>query len=307
MRFIDRYFYKPSFTQKLLVFALLPVSLLYYIAATIRRNIGKYKDFGIPIISVGNLVAGGSGKTPFIIEIAKDYNDIAVISRGYKRKSKGLVVVSLQGKILASQENSGDEAYLIAKTLQNITVIVSKNRSVAINKAIELGCKIVLLDDGFRFKFRKLNILLKPKLNPYFKFCIPSGIYREKPSSYKNADILVTEGVDYIREVEIKNPTKRMLLVTAIANPSRLDEFLPNIVGKLIFTDHARFNFSYLQAQATQYNATSLLITQKDEVKLQHCSIPLSILQLRLIITPAVKNAIANYIKEQIEQTKNKY
>lgn len=306
MRFIDRYFYKPSLFQKLIAFSLLPVSLLYYIAATIRRNIGRYKDFSIPVISVGNLVAGGSGKTPFILEIAKDYENIAVISRGYKRKSKGMVIVSLQGKILASQEESGDEAYLIAKTLQNVTMIVSKNRSIAIDKAIELGCKIVLLDDGFRFKIKKLNILLKPKLKPYFEFCIPSGIYREKPSLYKNADILAIEGIDYTREVHVKNPTQRMLLVTAIANPSRLDEFLPNVVGKLTFSDHAHFNLSYLQTQAAQYNATSLLVTQKDEVKLQNCPLPLSLLQLQLIISPTVKNTIATYIKEQNTQTKNK-
>ncbi|MBR2111832.1 MAG: tetraacyldisaccharide 4'-kinase [Helicobacter sp.] len=73
MRFIDSYFYNPSFAQKLLSFVLLPVSLLYAISATLRRKCSKYYDFGIPIISVGNLIIGGSGKTPFIIEIAKSY------------------------------------------------------------------------------------------------------------------------------------------------------------------------------------------------------------------------------------------
>ncbi|PAF41586.1 tetraacyldisaccharide 4'-kinase [Helicobacter sp. 11S03491-1] len=297
MRFIDQYFYKPNFWQKILALIVLPISLLYYIAATIRRHIGFLKDFHIPIISVGNLVAGGSGKTPFIIEIAKDYQDVAIISRGYKRKSKGLLIVSQKGKILVSQQDAGDEAYLIAKTLTHATIIVSKKRVPAIKEAKKLGCKIILLDDGFRFNFKKLNILLKPKLEPYFKFCIPSGIYREKPSLYKSADILATEGIDYQREVKIINPTQRMLLVTAIANPSRLDEYLPNVIGKLTFRDHYVFDINYLQSQAIKQKASSLLVTQKDEVKLQDCPIPLSIMQLRLQINPIIKKKISHYIE----------
>ena len=89
MRFIDSYFYKPNFYQKVLSVLLLPISLLYFIAATLRRKFQRYIDFKIPIISVGNLVAGGSGKTPLLQELAKKYEDVAIVSRGYKRKSKG--------------------------------------------------------------------------------------------------------------------------------------------------------------------------------------------------------------------------
>ena len=172
MRFIDSYFYNPSFAQKLLSFVLLPVSLLYAISATLRRKCSKYYDFGIPIISVGNLIIGGSGKTPFIIEIAKSYPHSAIISRGYKRKSKGLVVVSHNGEILCTQPQAGDEAYLLAKSLPNASVIVSKDRKQAIHKAKELGAKYIFLDDGFRFHFKKLNIVLQPKLQPYFPFLL---------------------------------------------------------------------------------------------------------------------------------------
>ena len=71
------------------------------------------KDFGIPIISVGNLVVGGSGKTPFTIAIAKELKDVAIISRGYGRKSKGLIEVSRKGMILTDVEHSGDEPMLV--------------------------------------------------------------------------------------------------------------------------------------------------------------------------------------------------
>ncbi|RDU73510.1 tetraacyldisaccharide 4'-kinase [Helicobacter anseris] len=296
MRFIDSFFYKPNFMQKILALLLLPLSFLYLIASIIRRKLSPFKDFNIPIISIGNLVAGGSGKTPFIIESAKIFDDIAIISRGYKRKSKGLVIVSQKGEILVSQENAGDEAYLIAKKLPKATVIVCKNRSLAIEKAKKLGCKIIFLDDGFRFNFKKLNILLKPQLQPYFNFCIPSGIYRENPYLYKTADLLIQEGTDYTREVKVLEPTERMLLVTAIANPSRLDQFLPDIVGKITLPDHSNFDLDFLKEKMQEHNATSLLVTQKDAVKMQNFQLPLSILDLKLNIKPQIIKAIQNYI-----------
>ncbi|WP_104697267.1 MULTISPECIES: tetraacyldisaccharide 4'-kinase [unclassified Helicobacter] len=296
MRFIDRFFYKPSFFQKILAILLLPLSLLYLIASTLRRKLSIFRDFGIPIISVGNLVAGGSGKTPFIIESAKDYKDVAIILRGYKRKSKGLVIVSLRGNILVSQEDAGDEAYLIALRLKNASVIVCKKRDLAIKKAKEIGCKVVFLDDGFRFHYKKLNIILKPKLQPYFNFCIPSGIYRENPKLYQKADILVCEGEEYTREVTILQPTPRMLLVTAIANPSRLDQFLPKIVGKITLPDHSNFDKNLLEKKLKEYDATSLLVTQKDMVKMQDFNLPLSILELKLNIKPQVTQKIQDYI-----------
>ncbi|MCE3039196.1 tetraacyldisaccharide 4'-kinase [Helicobacter anatolicus] len=297
MRFIDRYFYKPNFWQKILAICLLPISLLYFIASTLRRKFSKFQDFQIPIISIGNLVAGGSGKTPFIIETAKNYKNVAIILRGYKRKSKGLLVISHKGEILSTQEQAGDEAYLIAKKLPNASVIVCKKRHLALEKAKEMGIKIVFLDDGFRFNYKKLNILLKPKLQPYFNFCIPSGIYRENPYLYNTADLTITEDQDYKRIVTLKNPTKRMLLVTAIANPSRLDQFLPDVVGKITLNDHSTFNKDFLTQQLKNHNATSLLVTQKDEVKLLDFGLPLSILELKLEIKPEILQKIDNYIK----------
>ncbi|RDU65519.1 tetraacyldisaccharide 4'-kinase [Helicobacter sp. MIT 14-3879] len=296
MRFIDKYFYNPSFIQKCLSIALLPISILYFFAATIRRKFSKYYDFKIPIISIGNLIAGGSGKTPFLEEIAKDYKNIAIVSRGYKRKSKGLLIVSVNGEIKSTQAQSGDEAYLLAKSLKNASVIVSKDRKIGILKAKELGAKAIFLDDGFRFNFKKLNIILTPKLEPYFKFTIPSGIYRENP--YCKGDLNLKEGLDYKREVVVENKTERMLLLTAIANPARLDEFLPpNIVAKILLNDHSNFNLKNIKQTYKKYSATSLLVTKKDEVKLKDCDMPLSILTLKLQIRNEIKDKIKEYIE----------
>lgn len=301
MRLIDLYFYKPLWWQKIIIFLLLPLSCFYCVIALLKRKFSFKVDFGIPIISVGNLVVGGSGKTPFIIEIAQFYahKKVAIISRGYKRKSKGLVVVSKEGELLCSQEEAGDEAYLIACSLRNASVIVCKKRKDAIRKAIEMGCEIVFLDDGFRFNFQKLNIVLKPKLEPYYPFCLPSGMYREWRGAYGEADLVVNEGVDYTREVGIENPSERMLLVTAIANPMRLDEFLPSVVGKVYYPDHSRFDFEVLKREFLKYQATSLLITSKDAVKLEGLDLPLSLLQLRLQIDSKVIEKINTYLKER--------
>ncbi|MGL2405381.1 tetraacyldisaccharide 4'-kinase [Helicobacter pylori] len=295
--FLERYFYDPTLLQKGLIFALYPFSLIYQGIATLKRKMAKKRDFKIPLISIGNLIAGGSGKTPFILEIAPRYQEVAVVSRGYQRDSKGLVVVSVKGNILVPQKTAGDEAYLLALNLKQASVIVSEKRELGVLKALELGSKIVFLDDGFRFNFNQFNALLKPKVPPYYPFCLPSGLYRESIKSYKEAHLVVTEDKDYKRITSISNPTKRMLLVTAIANPSRLDAFLPKeVVKKLYFRDHAPFNLKLLEKEFYQNNATSLLVTSKDRVKLQDCNLPLSVLDLKLEICPKVLEEIDRYI-----------
>ncbi|MGL2393092.1 tetraacyldisaccharide 4'-kinase [Helicobacter pylori] len=295
--FLERYFYDPTLLQKGLIFALYPFSLIYQFIATLKRKTAKKHDFKIPIISIGNLIAGGSGKTPFILEIAPRYQEVAIVSRGYQRDSQGLVVVSVKGNILVPQKTAGDEAYLLALNLKQASVIVSEKRELGVLKALELGAKIVFLDDGFRFNFNQFNALLKPKIPPYYPFCLPSGLYRESIKSYKEAHLVVTEDKDYQRITSITNPTKRMLLVTAIANPSRLDAFLPKeVVKKMYFRDHAPFDLELLEKEFYQNNATSLLVTSKDLVKLQDCKLPLSVLDLKLEIDPKILERIDRYI-----------
>lgn len=308
MRLIDRYFYHPYWWQKVIVFALLPLSFFYCIIAYIRRKLSSEVDLHIPIVSVGNLVVGGSGKTPFIVEVAKAFPEfhVAVVSRGYKRKSKGLVVVSNYGEILCNQEEAGDEPYLIAKSVKNTSVIVCKKRKDAINKAKEMGCDVVLLDDGFRFNFKKLNIILQPKLKPYYSFCLPSGMYREWSKSSTEADLLLQEGEDYKREVEVLNPTSKMLLLTGIANPQRLNEFLScyanQIVGREYYPDHARFEYDEIRTKMQKYQATSLLITSKDCVKLEDMGFELSLIALKLKIKTEVMQKIKDYIQGGLDE-----
>lgn len=369
--FLDSYFYKPNFFQKILAFALLPISFVYLCVATCKRkfwrllvlafgeenlSLGVFanffgtKNFGVPIISVGNIIAGGSGKTPFIIYLARfllsKYSlKICIISRGYGRSSKGLVWVAKDGQICASVQEAGDEPYLIAKSLttqqnlqqntkkdtqkclQKISLIVCENREKAIIEAIKNQAKIILLDDAFRFCFDKFDIILRPSKEPYFGFCLPSGLYRESIRVYdtytrkndgqkncpqKNAGqknlaqkhcplgIILKEGVDFVRKVRVDNPSSKMLLLTAIANPSRLESFLQdysqNILGKITLKDHATFEKDACEKWLKSSDATSILTTQKDEVKLESFGLPLSVMKLDLEVKSQVLEPIINYI-----------
>jgi tetraacyldisaccharide 4'-kinase len=251
-----------------------------------RRVLTPKKDYHIPIVSIGNLIVGGSGKTPFVISLASRYSGLTIISRGYGRESKGLIEVSREGKILCDVFQSGDEPMLMAMSLPNASVIVSEDRVKAIELAKLQGAKIIFLDDGFnRVSIKKFEILLFPSIiKNYLPF--PAGPFREFYFTKSFADLSLVEDTDFKRVVNIKNPTPRMLLVTAISNPKRLEAFLPSsgIVGKIYLEDHTYFDEKYIKKRVLEIEATSLLITQKDEVKMKNFDLPLSIMELKLDI-----------------------
>ncbi|KIM10121.1 MAG: tetraacyldisaccharide 4'-kinase [Sulfurovum sp. FS08-3] len=282
-----------------LIVALLPLSLLYGTLMLLRRLLTPKKDFGLPIISVGNLIVGGSGKTPFIIAVASKYSEVCIISRGYGRQSKGLIEVSVQGTLLTDVTQSGDEAMLLAQSLPNASVIVSENRIEAIQKAKQKGAKIIFLDDGFnRVEIKKFEILLEP---PSLKniLPLPAGGFREFAFTRLFADKVLREGKSFWRYVDFENPSPKMLLVTAISNPSRLKPYLPSgVIGEMIFADHAYFDEAKIKAKMQELGASSLLVTAKDYVKLKKCDLPLSLMKLKLDIEPQTLKAMDTYIYE---------
>lgn len=246
-----------------------------------KRARAKEFDFKIPVISVGNIVVGGSGKTPIAIKLAKEFDNACVILRGYGRVSKGLYVVSQNGKILEDTKTSGDEAMLLAQSLPNATVIVSEDRVKAILKAKELGCKVVFLDDGFsKYHIKKFNILLRPKIEPTNVFCLPSGCYREPKGLYSYADIELKEGRDFDRLITIKKDgiesviPENTVLLTAISKPKRLLEFLPKNTKMQSFPDHHNFEEEDIEKIKDLYANYAIVTTGKDLVKLKEFDIP---------------------------------
>ncbi len=291
-------FYPKTFLQFFLCFFLLPLSFIYCLIVISKRIFLQKTDFDIAIISIGNLTVGGSGKTPLTIELAKEYKNCAIILRGYKRQSSGLIVVSRNQKILYDVTKSGDEAMLYATSLPNATVIVSENRTEAIKKAKSLLCKVIFLDDGFSKSYiKKFDILIRPEFEPTLPFCLPSGAYREPKYLYKTADLVVLENKDFKRVVNIINPTKDMILITGISKPKRLDTYLPKkIVKKIYFEDHHKYDKKELETLVKKYNATSILTTQKDAVKMQSFGLNLSIMELSLEVNPHIKKQIKIFL-----------
>ena len=253
--------------------------MLYCIVVAYKRLMAKPFDFGIPIISIGNLIVGGSGKTPLTIALAKEKKNAAVVLRGYGRKSKGTIVVSNRGVIEVDVEKSGDEAMLLAKSLPKAIIIVAENRVDGILKAKELGSEIIFLDDGFRHhNIKKFDILIRPEVEPTNIFCLPSGGYRETKMMYSFVPLVLQDGKDFKRIVSFKQNGKiikdlpdKLLLLTAISKPDRLLKYLPKdkeLICKT-FVDHYNFTKKDIDTILTNYKDYTIITTAKDMVKLE--------------------------------------
>jgi len=245
-------------------------------------------------VSIGNLVVGGSGKTPFTIAVAKKFEKSAIVLRGYKRKSSGLYVISNGGEIFEDVNISGDEAMLYAKSLPHSIVIVSEDRVEGIKKAKELGASIVFLDDGYGKHFiKKLDFILESDTKN--SFCLPSGPYREKLWRGKDA-IIIKEDEDFFRKVSILDASEKMILITAISKPWRLDKWLPStVIEKKYFPDHYAFEKKEISEIFERSGATSIVTTPKDAVKMEGFNLPLSIMELDIEVSADIISLIKTY------------
>ena len=178
----------------------MPFSILYGLGVEIRNFLYKKKllkgvSFDIPIISVGNLAVGGAGKTPhieYLIMLLKPYIDIATVSRGYKRKTKGYLEVQAGH----NAEQVGDEPLQYKRKYRDILVSVAENRTFAIPQLMMANAdlKAVLLDDAYQHLAIQpgLNILLTEHDYLFTRdFLLPVGRLREWKSGYKRADIII--------------------------------------------------------------------------------------------------------------------
>ena len=292
----ERYLYAPGPFERLLSILLLPLSWLYCVLMYLRYLRLRPKDLGVNVISVGNLTVGGSGKTPLVSALAERYENAAVVLRGYGRQSSGLIVVSERGRITCDVTQSGDEAMIYAKKLPKAVVIVSELREEGIEKAKAMGCDIVFLDDGYsKHQIRKLDLVIEVKTTN--NACLPSGPYRERLWCGKDA-VTVREEHEFTRRVSVVDPTPKMVLVTAIARPQRLDVYLPEVTGKHYFPDHHFFTEEELREILARSGATSLLVTYKDYVKIANFNLPLSLLDLTLEVHNDLTDTIDYYLEE---------
>lgn len=187
------------------IILLLPLSMIYGFVMFIRNlmfdwGILPSVSFSKPIISVGNLAAGGSGKTPMVVYLIEHFHShnkqIAVLSRGYNRKSKGYKLVVAEG----NPEEFGDEVMMLKYRFPDIRVAVAEKRVVGINQLLSSfpDLDVIILDDGFQHRYVKANchVLLTDYNKPFWRdFVLPSGYLRESRSGCKRANIVVATKV----------------------------------------------------------------------------------------------------------------
>lgn len=257
-------------------YLLFPVSLIYGGIVWLRnwlfdKNILKSASFNFPIICVGNIATGGTGKTPmteYLIRLLQQQYNTATLSRGYKRKTKGFAIADANTTAL----EIGDEPMQFHNKFPNVTVAVGEERLVAIPQLLHdrPGTQVIILDDAFQHRTVKagFNIVLTAYNNLYSRdLMLPAGDLRDVKASMKRADVIVVtkckpgiteaEKTAIIKELHPKKeqsvffteigyskpyhlfsnvqtaigPETNALLVCGIANPRPLKDYLATAIN----------------------------------------------------------------------------
>jgi tetraacyldisaccharide 4'-kinase len=128
---------------------------------------------------------------------------------------------------------------------------------------------------------------------------LPAGPFREFHSTAKKADLILKEGREYRRSVTCDGSSDTMMLAASIARPERLEPYLPDgVSGRYIVPDHAWFDENSLKRAMEGCGADTLLVTEKDLVKMKGFKLPIAVLRLQLQIDPAVLSVVDRYVKE---------
>lgn len=334
-----------KFLRKLLF----PFALVYAAVLHIRNFLYDTAIFtssapSIPVIAVGNLSVGGTGKTPmieYLIRLLQSQYIIAVLSRGYKRKSTGFVLAN-EG---TSVHELGDEPFQYHQKFPGITVAVDANRTNGINQILnqKSNTQVILLDDAFQHRKVKAGLyILLTAYNDLFSddYVLPMGNLREARSGKKRAHLVVVTkcppalsaaeqaniksklgvtqpvfftSIGYDEQVysssiqlsvaEIK--PKQKVLLAGIAKPKPFFQALQSGQDQeLIYPDHHNFSSTEL-AEIDQIAAQKLVVTtEKDYVRLQH-QLPENSLYYLPIQTQFIADeaAFIQYIKSHVESS----
>ncbi|WP_298236931.1 tetraacyldisaccharide 4'-kinase [uncultured Algibacter sp.] len=207
--------------MKILRYILFPIVPIYYLVTRLRNRlydlgIKKSTSYNLPIICVGNLSVGGTGKTPmieYLIRLLKDDYKVATLSRGYKRKTNGFQLANKN----STSVSIGDEPFqFYTKFKKDIDVAVDTNRNNGIQKLLAIANppEVVLLDDAFQHRKVKagFNIMLTTYQNPYFNdIVLPTGNLREPRIGMNRADaIVVTKCPDNLASTDKETILKRI-------------------------------------------------------------------------------------------------
>lgn len=289
------------------------LSLPYRAVVAIRNytyDKGWLKTYRIPnatVVSIGNIVVGGSGKTPVVAALAEALAEekVAILSRGYRSKAETLAAPSVIPPLDADAAFYGDEPTLLAKRLPKAMVIVGRDRVQSARVATQARCRLLLLDDGMQHRrlARDIEVVVVEASDPLGgEVLLPAGRLREPPSALRRADAIILSGVvcraQYQQATRLlaqysNAPTIGMKLevskregqiplkgvkVGAFCGLAQPDKFIQtlhevgaDVVATLLLADHMTPNEEELAAfaeRAKPLGASLLLCTEKDYVKL---------------------------------------
>ena len=294
---------------------LFPFSLIYAAITSLRnflydKGIKKSTAFNLPIIAVGNLSVGGTGKTPmveYLIRLLSDNHNLAVLSRGYKRKSKGFYLANATTTI----EEIGDEPFQYHSKFRNIHVAVNADRVEGVNTILASLPKtdVVLLDDAFQHRRIKAGFyIMLTAYNDLFynDLVLPAGNLRECKSGVKRANIVVvtkcpkdlaeqemlqikskiaidndkiffstinyhhsvTNNLEEIAVTDLKND---FIAVAGIAKPEYFYAYLKCDKNNCsTFPDHHFFSNQDINNILQKANGRKIITTEKDYMRLQN-------------------------------------
>jgi tetraacyldisaccharide 4'-kinase len=260
-----------------------------------RRGVVRSKRLPRPVISVGNLAAGGAGKTPAVITIARHLAKrgfrVAVLTRGYGRKGNASgVVTSLDA------DRFGDEPVLIKSKLKTVDVIVGSYRyDNALQFLNHNDCDVFVLDDGFQHLklARNVDIVIAG-----------GGVMREGRSALADADFVIQRNLRLVVPEELLS--RRLFAFAGLANNEQFFDSLRaqglNVIATKGFRDHHRYTaagIAALKETARVAGAEAIVTTEKDAVKIDDRDIiPIA---AEMIVDPAVLEAITERISGLVD------
>jgi len=310
---------------------LTPLSWVYGLSVAFRNYLfdkGILRSFSspIPLVVVGNLIAGGTGKTPVVAWLSAVLGSqyrLAVLSRGYGRRSLGFQLAGSQ----PDPRIIGDEPAELKMLLPGTLIAVDRNRRRGIRKLASGSfgpVDLILMDDGFQHRQIRpgLSIILDDATRPMrFEKLLPAGLRRESLNSLKRADLVVRTripGFTYPKaETGSGNFLKPVILVTGIANPQPLVDHISlthKIIRHLSYTDHHRYTAREATFIASLCSRTSvppypILTTGKDYVKLirfpELRDLGMETIPARTGIDPAVEKEIVAKIVDYVEKNRS--
>lgn len=193
-----------------------PMSHVYGAAVSLRTalfssGLARTRRLPVPVLSVGNVSVGGSGKTPFVEMLARRLRErgerVVIILRGYRGGSTKPTVVSDGSSVRCEPPVAADEAYLLARHLPGVAVLTGADRYRVGEVALEqVECGVIILDDGFQHLrlHRDLDIVLVDAANPLgYGRLLPSGLLRERPEAIGRADMVVMSHADVGRDADV--------------------------------------------------------------------------------------------------------